>query len=122
MRVRQLSPTNDMTFGKGSLNFIVDTPQGVAQCVQTSLGLLKGEWFLDTSVGLDLLGKIIGYKPASSYDGEIQRVILGTVGVSSITSYAYTLQNRQLSVNATIATIYDASSDGTPITATIPTF
>ena len=108
-----------MQFGGGSKDFLVNSPKGIAQCVQTALGLMKGEWFLDTSQGTDYLGKIIGYKSASSYDSEIQRVILGVDGVTSITSYSSTLSNRVLSVNATIATTFDGQANSAPSTTTV---
>lgn len=110
MRVRQLDTNGDMTFGLSAANFLINSPQGVAQCINTRLGLIKGEWFLDTKEGTDWGGKILGRQPKAGYDAEIRRVILGTQGVSQITAYSSDLTNRALTINATVMTDYSAQA------------
>lgn len=110
MRVRQLDTNDDMTFGLSAANFLINSPQGVAQCINTRLGLIKGEWFLDTTEGTDWGGKILGRQPKAGYDAEIRRVILGTQGVSQITAYSSDLTNRALTINATVMTDYSAQA------------
>ena len=108
MRYRKLSATGDYTFGNGGANFWVNSPQGVAQSVQTRLLLFQGEWFLDQTEGLPLTQDIIGYSNQALYDSVIRTRILDTVGVSNILSYQ-SLRNpttRKLTVSATIQTIY----------------
>ncbi len=46
-RVRKLDANGDYSFGQGEANFWVNNAAGVAQNVETRLGLLEGEWFLD---------------------------------------------------------------------------
>ena len=110
MRVRSLDSAGDMTFGNGAANFATNSPAGVGQCISTRLRLILGEWFLDTTVGTDWGGKILGRHGAASYDAEIKRVILSTPGVDSIVSYASALStDRRLSIAATVLTIYSAT-------------
>jgi hypothetical protein len=52
MRYRKLDANGDYTFGGGSNDFLVNTPETVAQAVMTRLNLLQGEWFLDTTAGM----------------------------------------------------------------------
>ncbi len=110
MRVRMLDAGGDMTFGGGAANFHTNTPAGVAQRISTRLRLILGEWYLDTTVGTDWGGKILGRHGTKSYDAEIKRVILGTAGVSSIASYSSALSSdRELSVSAAVLTTYSAT-------------
>ncbi len=109
MRVRALDANGDMTFGLSSTNILTDSPAGVAQCIQTRLGLIRGEWFLDSTEGTDWGGKIIGRHPKATYDAEIRRVITGTTGVSQITAYSSSLYNRQLIISASVLTAYSST-------------
>ncbi len=49
MRYRAWDANGDYTFGQGSKNFLVNSPQCVAQAVVSRLRLQLGEWFIDTS-------------------------------------------------------------------------
>ncbi len=114
MRVRKQDGDGDMTFGQGGADYFVDEPSAVGQRIMTRLGLIMGEWFLDTTAGT-AWGKIVGRNNAATYDAEIKRVILGTQGVASIVSYASDLTAaRKLTITATVATTY-----GTTETVTI---
>lgn len=104
MRYRPLSPSGDYTIGQV---FLANSPQCVAQAVETRLKLWLGEWFLDTSDGTpwpSVLGKINGKNP----DAYIKQRILSTQGVTSIVSYSgtFTGSARAYSVTATINTLY----------------
>lgn len=104
MRYRQLSPTGDYQFGSGVL-FLANSPQAVEQALLTRLRLLKGEWFLDTSIGLDT-SLILGVRTQGTRDIEIKRVILETQGVQQLLSYVSSVNGRSLIVTATVGTIY----------------
>jgi hypothetical protein len=118
MQVRALDANGDMTMGYGSANFLANSSAAVAQNVITRLKLIKGEWFLDITAGTDWPKRILGRRGAPSYDGEIRRVILGTTGVVSILSYSSTLNDRKLTVLATISTQYSQSPF--PIQVSLP--
>ena len=108
MRYRVLSPTGDYVFGSGASEFLVNTPETVAQAVGTRLRLLRGEWFLDQEEGLPAGTEILGAGTQTLYDQAIQNRILETLGVTGIADYGSLLNNttRALTVNCTIRTVY----------------
>jgi len=107
MRNRALSPSGDFQFGLSDAQFLVNSPEAVAQAVRTRLELRTGEWFLDLLDGTPYREKILGENTQPLYDQAIQERIAGTPGVLAITDYSSTLdRSRKLSVSATISTIY----------------
>lgn len=108
MIYRKLDPNGDYTFGQSVGNFYTNTPEAVAQAVKTRLGLIQGEWFLDSSMGTPYNSRILGAGTVSQYDRAIQEVILNTVGVLRITAYSSQVDpnTRFASVNCTIDTVY----------------
>lgn len=108
MRYRRLSPTGDYTFGQGAANFLVNSPECVAQSVMTRLKLWQGEWFLDDREGTPWLQQILGKGTTAMYDLAIRTRVLLTPGVTAILSYqsTYNDSNRSLSVSMTIDTLY----------------
>lgn len=101
MRYRTLSPTGDYTFGQNGTNFLVNSPEAVAQAVKTRLALAMGEWFLDLSYGTPYQSKILGAGRVSTYDSAIQDVILNTQGVTAIIQY-----NSKVDPNTRAATVF----------------
>lgn len=107
MRYRTLSSSGDMQFGGGIANFYINQPEAVAQAVMTRLKLFQGEWFIDTSTGVPYMTKILGFGNIPTYDLIIKNTILETLGVNGIMDYfSYIDSNRNLSIEATIDTIY----------------
>jgi hypothetical protein len=108
MRVRAQDINGDYTFGSGSNNFLANSPEAVRQSVQTRLGLLQGEWFLDKTEGTPWMQEIIGKGTNKTYDLAIQTRILQTKGVKSIDQYQSSVDpvTRKLSVAALLDTIY----------------
>lgn len=107
MRVRALDANGDMSFGHGQADFLINSPEAVAQIVRTRLLLLQGEWFLDVTDGLPFSTRVVGYNTQATYDGAIRERILDTQGVTSIDSYTSVRDtDRHLAVNVTISTIY----------------
>jgi hypothetical protein len=106
-----LSVDGDYTFGQGSANFWINSPDGVAQSVQTRLLLWEGEWFLDNTVGTPYAQQILGYNTKSLYDMAIKSRILGTPGVTSIESYnsVFDPATRSLTISCTINTQYSVT-------------
>lgn len=116
MRYRALSPTGDYTFGRGSANFLINTPAAVAQAILTRLRLFTNEWFLDTSEGTPYTPKVLGKGTAGTRDTAIRNRILGTDGVTSIVSYSSELSaDRKLTINAIVNTVYGQ----TPLSITL---
>ena len=107
MRVRALDANGDMSFGHGQADFLINSPEAVAQVVRTRLLLLQGEWFLDVTDGLAFSTAIAGYNTRPTYDLAIRERILETQGVLAIESYSSARDpQRRLTVSATISTIY----------------
>lgn len=108
MRYRKLDADGDYTFGGSANDFLVDSPEGVAQAVQTRLLLLKGEWFVDTSDGTPWSTEVLGEHTRATYDMAIRNRILGTQGVVQIDSYASVFEpnSRKLTITCTITTAY----------------
>ena len=108
MRYRKLDATGDMTFGNQQADFYRDTPEAPAQAIDTRLGLMIGEYFVDITQGTDYVGRILGKYTKQSADLAIRERIANTLGVLSIVSYqsVYDAENRTLSVNGIADTIY----------------
>jgi hypothetical protein len=86
MRYRQLSPTGDYTFGNGQNNFYIDSPTAVAQAVLTTLKLIYGEWYLNTTEGVPYFTGILGYENQITADATIQNQILNVQAIISATT------------------------------------
>lgn len=108
MRYRTLDANSDYTFGQNNANFLVDSPEAVAQAIQTRLKLIQGEWFLDQTAGTPYNTEILGAGTQSTRDLAVQTVILETQGVTDIAEYASYLDpsTRQFTVSAVVNTQY----------------
>jgi hypothetical protein len=87
MTVRKLTPTGDYAFGNSALDLISNTPQAVAQIVQTSLLLWLGEWYLDTTLGMPWIEGVLGKHNQATADITIQDYILNVQGVTDISDF-----------------------------------
>lgn len=106
IRYRALDTNGDMTFGRGNLNFLIDSSDAVAQAIQTRLRLWTGEWFLDSTVGTPWMTQIIGRNTTKLYDRAIKDRVLGTRGVSQISDYSSTVIDRHLKAQMTVDTLF----------------
>lgn len=109
MRYRQLSSTGDMQFGSGQLNFLIDSPEAVAQAVTTTLKLWLGEWYLNLNEGTPYLEGILGEHSQATADLTIQSVVTGVQGVLSLTNYSSVIDpdtRKYSSVSGILNTIY----------------
>lgn len=106
MRYRKLDADGDYVAGPGAV-FLVNSPETVAQAVETRMRLFTGEWFLDLDEGLNKM-RILGNNTQGTRDQEVQQRILNTFGVKSILNYASQVDPnvRSFSVSATLDTIY----------------
>lgn len=108
MRYRKLTDDGDYTIGSGQ-DFHVNSPEAVGQAVLTRLRLWRGEWFVDITDGTPWNEQILGKRQRGrNYDAVIKQRILGTEGVTEITQYTSTYdgETRNVSINATINTVY----------------
>lgn len=112
MIYRGLDDNGDYTFGSGLSNYLHNSPEAVAQAVQTRLKLWEGEWFIDITEGTPYLSGIMGKYTFETIDQLIKMRILGTLGVISIDEYQgiYDGNNRSYTISATISTTYGTAN------------
>jgi hypothetical protein len=98
-----------MVFGFNQDDFYSGT-EAVAQAIYTSLKLLQGEWWEDTSTGFPLFQSILGQPGTPDHqnavDMLVQEAILNVQGVQSISNYSSVYVNRKYTFNAGVQTIY----------------
>ena len=111
MKYRQLDENNDFNFGMGLSNYLQDSPETVAQAVQTRLQLWENEWFLDISEGTPYFYGMLGKYTSDTIDPLIKARILETEGVLQIDSYnsIFNGETREYLIYATISTTYGST-------------
>ncbi len=116
MKYRKLDGNGDYTFGQNAQNFLTDI-DAVAQAIKTSLLLLQGEWWEDTSSGLPLFQNILSQPRISQnkIDLIIKDNILNVYGVKGIKDFASNYSNRSYSVSCTIDTQYGSTQITVPL-------
>jgi hypothetical protein len=112
MRYRRLDASGDYSAGHGAADWLVNSPQAVAQAVQTRLRLYTGQWFLDTTEGTPWMTQVLGRHSEIVADLALRNRVLGTSGVTGIASFSSTLNRdaRQYGMTAQITTAYDAGT------------
>ena len=116
LALRQLSSGNyDIAFDStGQITFVTEKSY-VAQRVTTRLQLFLGEWFLDTSQGVDWWGSILT-KPFNPIiaEGLIKATILNTPDVTDLLTFEATFSSdiRTYDINCSIDTIYGETTVG----------
>lgn len=65
--------------------------ESVGQKLRLRLGLRKGEWFLDTRVGVPWYTDILGRQPPRAREAVLRRVIVTSPGVRALESFALTV-------------------------------
>jgi hypothetical protein len=117
MKYRKQDENGDMVFGNSLLDFYINSPEAVAQSVETRLKLWLGEWFVDVSEGTEYRENVLGVGKSKSADLTIRRRILETDGVLEIISFDSNIDedSRGLTIRASINTIYGVSNFGVTI-------
>ena len=90
-----------------------DGQQAVGQGVQLAVGLWLGEYWLDESIGVDYIGKILVKGPTPVVvSGELARAIAGVADVTRVASAAYVAP----SANRTGASVtFDVATTSGPL-------
>lgn len=112
MRYRKLSSDGDYVFGSGKNDFLVNSPEAVAQAILTRLKQWLGEWFADTSDGTGWNQSIVGKQSKNLYELTLHQRVLETPGVKSIVDFQSALdpETRRLTVSMTVNTIFGEAS------------
>lgn len=87
MRYRKLSPTGDYSFGSGIQDFLINTPEAVAQVVQTTFRLWLGEWYLNIDDGTPYPEGVLGKKSKAEADSTMIAQGLRCQGVLDIQEF-----------------------------------
>lgn len=118
MRVRKVDASGDMRFGRNQADYHRDSPDGVAQVVESRLNLWEGQFYLDLEEGTPYETQVLGRRTEALRDPALRTRILQTPGVARIEAYASALDRatRRLTVQATIATIYSRGGAGASAT------
>lgn len=82
-----LDSSNDLQITEGRLVLLTDNDEALAQKLRNKFLLGKGEWFLDTRLGVPYFEQIMIKNPNTEIIKQIFRqVILKTDGISSVDS------------------------------------
>ena len=82
-------PHNDIALdASGNLAMVYDA-EAVGQHARQRLMFFKGEYFLDTNVGVDWLGNVLGAQPRAVAIAEAmaKQVILNTPGITGLAEF-----------------------------------
>lgn len=121
-RYRRLDRELDMTFGRGGLDYIVDTPEAVAQSIYTRLCLWQEEWFLDITEGTPWMQQILAHPPDTHADAAIRARIVGTPFVVRLYDYAsfYDPTMRTFTISCKVITAFGEVTTAPPGTVASP--
>lgn len=108
MRYRKLDNNGDYSFGLVKADFLVNSPDTVAQAVLTRLNLWVGEWFANIDDGTGWTTDVLGKGSSGLYEMMLRQRVLGTPGVKSILDFqaVYAADSRKLTVHIRIDTVY----------------
>lgn len=111
-----MDAAGDYTFGRGGLNYLVDSPAAVAQRAGTRLRLWEREWYLDLSAGTPYFQDILGNKNIGLAQEVIRNRILGTPYSISIDNFTviWNNQTRKFEVLGTLNTAFGSIQFGYP--------
>lgn len=111
-----MTASGDYTFGQGQANFLINSPEAVAQLVLTNMRLVQGQWFLDKTAGVPYDTAIFGKSTKLERDQAVRQAITDTEGVLAILAFSSAVEApRKYVVQARINTIYGAIT----VTATL---
>jgi len=104
---RKLSPTGDYVLGRPN-EFWTDA-DAVAQAIYTSLKLLQGEWWEDTSAGFPLFQVVLDTPGSPEHirgiDMVVQEAILNVPNVQAITNFSSVYDNTTRTYTIEICTV-----------------
>lgn len=108
MRYRKQDKDGDYMFGMGLNDFHINSPETVAQAIDTRLKLWLGEWFADIADGTGWNQAILGKHADNLYELTLRQRVLETPGVVSIVDFDSSLDSRtrRLTVSMSVDTAY----------------
>lgn len=90
-----IDSNNKFVFTRGNLSLSSDASAYMAQKLQIKLRMFLGEWYLDTTKGIDYLSSIMGknVNDLPMIAAELKNAILNTDGVDSLLSFSVSYEN-----------------------------
>lgn len=85
--------TNDLGHRNGCILYAVSGNE-TAQRVITRIRRLKGEWFIDTSVGMPYIQDILGKRDINYFKLLLRKEILNTDGVEAINNFRLSFNSK----------------------------
>lgn len=106
-----LDANNDLDFTGRQLTLLGDGPS-IAQEIRIAMRFFLGEWALDTRVGIDFFGRILGVKGITpdEVSNEFRKAILSIPGVTQIDSIATTIDTATRVGTVTWRVVTDSST------------
>lgn len=90
MRDLALDPaTGDLAISGGRLRLTEPGAESVAQKLRVRLRLFRGEWFMDTSVGVPYYTDVLGRHPLSAVEALLRQAIVTCPGVLGLDSFVF---------------------------------
>ncbi len=109
MSVRAIDKvTGDWTWGQGRQCYLTG-PAEINQDCATALKVFLGEWFADTTFGVDWW-HLIGGRDPNAIVLQCRKVLAARPGVTRINSVSAALVNRRLTVAYNVSTTYSLSA------------
>jgi hypothetical protein len=107
-KIRVIDANNDFVFGHGLQDF-AQADKAIQYDIKTRLQEWVGDFFADTSRGIDWLNRLTKMSQKALLDLDIRRLISQTDNVTRIISYSSTVTNRQFTATYNVETIYSTS-------------
>lgn len=113
MRCLALDPTTgDLAVFAGRL-LLLSGADAVAQRLRGRLGLWRGEWVLDRSVGVPYLGRVLGNVSEAAAAAILRETVTSCPGVGSLEAFAFVVDAASRTATLTLRVL---TTDGEPVT------
>lgn len=105
-----LDTTNDLLVTSGRL-LVISGPEATAQKLTTSFQLFKGEWFLDTRIGVPWFDQVLVKAPDLEWIRRLfRRVCLSVQGVATVESIELNYDASSRSLACEISVKHDSGA------------
>lgn len=102
--------TGDLELVNGDFP-MVSGVDGIVSDLKSRLQTWLGEWFLDPTIGVDYLGRILGKAGRKDGEAEWRSQILATPGITGITDFRLSIADRIMSVVFRVSTDFGVLID-----------
>lgn len=104
MTTRSLDSSHDLSFGKGKSNYLSESEE-IKQNIKTRILQWLGDCYFALDEGVDW-NRHLENNQTDLLAEDIKRVIVETYGVGQLTSFEFSLEDRNFKASYTIVDIY----------------